>query len=151
MVFPVVIYECENWTTKKAEHQRIDAFDLWCWMGKTLESPLDSKGIKPVNPKGNQLWISIGRNDVKAEAYFGHVMWRVDLLEKTLKLGKIEDRKKGDDRGWDDWMASLTQWTWVWANSRRWWRTGTPGVLQSMGSQRLSHDWATKPPPPSVN
>jgi len=76
--------------------------------------------------------------------YFDHLMWRIDLLEKTLMLGKIEGRRRRDNRGWDGWMASLTQWTWVWASSRRWWRTGKPGVLQSMGLQRIGHDWATE-------
>ena len=71
--------------------------------------------------------------------YFGHLMRRADSLEKTLMLIKIE----GDDRDRDGWMASPTQWTWVWASSRRWWRIGRPGVLQSMGSQRVRHDWAT--------
>ena len=73
--------------------------------------------------------------------YFGHLMPRVDSLEKTLKLGKAGG--EGDDRGWDGWMASPTQWTWVWVNSGSWWWTGRPGVLQPMGSQRAGHDWAT--------
>ena len=93
MVFLVVMYGCENWTTKKAEHQRIDAFDLWCWMGKTLESPLDSKGIKPVNPKGNQSQIFTGRADTEAL-----ILWPPDaknrFMEKTLMLGKIEGRRE---------------------------------------------------------
>ena len=76
--------------------------------------------------------------------HFGHLMWRTDLLEKTLMLGKIEGGRRRDNRGWDGWMASLTQWTWVWTSSRRWWRTGKPGVLQSMGLQRIGHDWATE-------
>ena len=67
--------------------------------------------------------------------YFGHMMWRTDSLEKTLILGKIEGRRKGDDRGWDGWMASLTQRTWIWTSSRSWWLTGKPGGLKSMGSQ----------------
>ena len=71
-------------------------------------------------------------------------MWRVDSLEKTLMLGGIGGRRKGDDRGWDGWMASLTQWTWVWVNSGSWWWTGRPGVLRFMGSQRLGHDWVTE-------
>ena len=137
MVFPVVMYECESWTLKKAERRRTDAFELWCW-----RSPLDSTEIKPVNPKGSQPWVFIGRTDAEAEV---PILWppeRADSLEKTLMLGKIEGRKRrGRDRGWDGWMASLTQWTWVWANSRRWWWTGKPGVLQSMGSQRVGHDW----------
>ena len=74
--------------------------------------------------------------------YFGPLMWRTDSLGKTLMLRKIEGRRKRGDRGWDGWMASLTQWTWVWANSRSWWWTGRPGVLQSMGSWRAGHNWA---------
>ena len=76
--------------------------------------------------------------------YSGHLMQRTDSLEKTLMLGKIEGRRKVDGRGWDGWMASLTRWTWVWVNSGSWWWTGRPGVLQSMGSQRVRHDWATE-------
>ena len=71
-------------------------------------------------------------------------MQRTDSLEKTLMLRKIGGRRKGDDRGWDGWMASLTQWTWVWVNSGSWWWTGRPGVLQSMGSQRVGHYWVTE-------
>ena len=76
--------------------------------------------------------------------YFGHLMRRTDSFEKTLMLGKIEGRRR---RGWqriDGWIASLTPWTWVWVNSGSWWWTGRPGVLQSMGSQRVGHDWVTK-------
>ena len=76
--------------------------------------------------------------------YFGHLMWRVDSFEKTLMLGKIEGKRRRANRGWDGWMASLTQWTWVWVNSRRWWRTRKSGMLQSMGSQRVGHDLATE-------
>ena len=72
--------------------------------------------------------------------YFGHLMQRTDSLEKTLMLGKIEGRRRREDRGWDGWMTSLTQWAWVWVNSRSWWWTGRPGVLQSMRSQRVRHD-----------
>ena len=76
--------------------------------------------------------------------YFGHLMRRVDSLEKTLMLGGIEARGKGDDRGWDGWMASPTRRTWVWVNSGSWWWTGRPDVLQFMGSQRVGHDWETE-------
>ena len=75
--------------------------------------------------------------------YFSHLMWRTDSFEKILMLGKIEGRE-GDNRGWDGWMASPTQWIWVWVNSRSWRWTGRPGVLQSMGSQRVEHDWETE-------
>ena len=76
--------------------------------------------------------------------YFGHLMQRVDTLEKTLMLGGIGAGGEGDDRGWDDWMASPTQWTWVWVDSGSWWWTGRPGVLWFMGSQRVGHYWATE-------
>ena len=77
--------------------------------------------------------------------YFGHLTRRVDSLEKTLMLGGIGGQEeKGTTRGWDCWMASLTQWTWVWVNSGSWWWTGKPGTLQSMGSQKVGHDWATE-------
>ena len=76
--------------------------------------------------------------------YFGHLMQRADSLEKTLMLGGIGGRRKGDDPGWDGWMASRTRWTWVWVTSGRWWWTGRPGVLRFMGSQRVGHDWATE-------
>ena len=71
-------------------------------------------------------------------------MWRVHTLEKTVMLGKIEGSGNRDNRGWFGWMASLTQWTWVWASSGRWRRTGKPGMLQSMGSQRVGHNLATE-------
>ena len=76
--------------------------------------------------------------------YFGHLMQRTDSLKKTLMLGKIQGWRKMDDRGWDGWMASPTQWTWVWVNSRSWWWTGRPAVLQSMGSQSVGHHWVTE-------
>ena len=90
----------------------------WCFstvvLEKTLESPLDCKEIQLVNPKGNQSWIFTGRMDAEAETqYFGHLMWRTDSLEKTLKLGKIEGGRRREWRGWAGWMASPMQWTWV--------------------------------------
>ena len=112
-------------------------------LGKTLESPLDCKEIQPIHPKGNQSWIFIGRTDAEAEAL---ILWPPDA--KNWLLGKDpkcwERLKAGgeeDDRGWDGWMALLTQWTWVWANSRSWWWTGRPGMLQSMGSQSDVTEW----------
>ena len=76
--------------------------------------------------------------------YFGHLMWRADSLEKALMLGMIEGSRRRDDRGWDGWMASLTQWTWIWARFRSWWWTGKPGVLQFTGSQRVGYNWVTE-------
>jgi len=93
MVFPVVMYGCESWTVKKAEHRRIDAFELWCW--RTLESPLDGKEIQPVHSEGDQPWDFFGRNNAKAETpVFGHFMRRVDSLEKTLMQGGIGGRRR---------------------------------------------------------
>ena len=74
MVFPVVIYGCESWIVKKAEHRRIDAFELWCW--RRLLSPLDCKEIQPVHPKGDQSWVFIGRTDVEAET---PIFWPLDV------------------------------------------------------------------------
>ena len=125
MVFPVVMHGCERWTIKKAEHRRTDAFKL---LEKTLESPLDSKEIKPVNLKGNQHWIFIRRTNAEAKLhYFG---WLIGKDPDAYKDWRQEE--KGTTRGWDGWIASLTQRTWIWANSGRWWRTGRPGVLGSM-------------------
>ena len=120
----------------------------WCFwtvvLEKTPESPLDCKEIQPVHPKGNQSWIFIGRTDVEAET---PILWppdgRTDSLEKTLMLGKTEGRRRrGQQR--IRWLGGITiQWAWVWVNSRSLWWTGRPGMLQSMGSQRVGHDWAT--------
>ena len=93
MVNPVVMYGCESWTVKKAERQRIDAFELWC--GRRLERPLDCKEIQPVHSEGDKPWNFFGRNDLKLKVqYFGHLMWRVDSLEKTVMLGGIGDRRR---------------------------------------------------------
>ena len=86
--------------------------------------------LKEINPE----YSSEGLMQKLKLHYFGHLMWRTDSLEKTLMLGKIEGRGKGDDRGWDGWVASLIQWTWVWASSRRWWRTGRSFLVPSTTS-----------------
>ena len=109
---------------------------------KTLESPLDCKEIQPVHPKGNQSCILIGRTDAEAET---PILWSPDeknrLTGKDLDAGKNWRReKKRMTRGWDGWMASLTQWTWVWVNSGSWWWTGKPGMLQFMVLQRVGHE-----------
>ena len=94
MDFPVVMYGCENWTIKKAEHWRINAFELWC-LEKTLESPLDCKGMQPVHPKGDQSWVFIGRTDVEAET---PILWQPDA--KSWLIWKDPDAEK--DWGWEE-------------------------------------------------
>ena len=113
---------------------------------KTLESPLDCKEIKPANPIGNQTWIFIRRNDAEVEA---PIFWPPDVKsrligKKPLCWERLKARGEGGNRGRDDWMASPTQWTWVWANSGWWWRTRKPGMLQSMGLLKVRHDWKTE-------
>ena len=116
----------------------------WCFwalvLDKTFES-LDSKEIKPVNPKGNKSWIVIeGLMQKLKLQYFGLLRQRVDSLEKTLMLGFYVGGEE-DNKGQDGWMALLIPWTLVWVSLGRWWRTGKPGVLQSVGSQRVRHNW----------
>ena len=126
MFFPVVMYGCEGWTIKKAECQRIDAFELWCW--RRLESPLNCKEIQPVHPKRNQSWIFFGRTDVEAEA---PILWPPDA--KNWLIWKDRDAGK-DWRQEEKGMSKLWEFWWI----------GRPGVLQSMRSQRVRHDWATE-------
>ena len=121
----------------------------WCFwtvvLEKTLESPLDCKEIQPVHTKGDQPWVFFGRNDAKAEnpvlwpphAELSH--WKRPWCWEGLGAGG-----EGDNRGWDGWMASPTQWMWVWVNFRSWLRTGRPGMLRFMGLQGVGHDWVTE-------
>ena len=127
MVFPVVMYGCESWTVKKAERWRIDSFELWCWR-RLLRVPWTARRsnqsiLKEISPgcslEGLMLKLKF--------QYFGHLMRRADSFEKTLMLGKIEGRRRRENRGWDGWMASQTQWTWIWVDSGSWWWTGRPG------------------------
>ena len=119
VVFPMVMYGYECWTIKKAEHWRTDVFQLWCWR-RLLRVPWTAQTsnqsiLKEINPE-----YSLEELMLKLKLqYFGHLMQRTDSLEKTLMLGKIEGRRRRDDRGWDGWMTLPTQWTWIWANSRR--------------------------------
>ena len=144
MVFPVVMYGCESWTTKKAERQGIDAFELWCWR-RLLRVPWTARRsnqsiLKEISPEYSLEGLML---KLKPQ-YFGHLMWRTDSLEKPWCWERLKVGGEGVDRGWDGWMASPTQWTWVWVSSGSWWRTGKPGVLQSMGSQRVSHNLVTE-------
>ena len=117
----------------------------WCFwtvvLEKTLARPLDCKEIQPVHSEGDQPWVFFGRNDVDTLAtwYEELTHWKRPWCWKRSKAGR-----EGDNRGWDGWMASSTQRTWVWLNSGSWWWIGRPGMLQSMGSQRVGHDWATE-------
>ena len=119
-LLPVVMYGCESWTIKKAEHRRIDALELWCWR-RHLRVPWTASRsnqpvLKEISPK-----YSLGGLMLKLKLqYFGHLMQRTNSLEKTLILGKIESGRRGQQRI-DGWMASPTWWTWVWVGSRRWW------------------------------
>ena len=149
MVFPVVMYGCKSWTINKAERQRTDVFELWCWR-RLLQVPWTARRsnqsiLREMSPAYSMEGLML---KLKLQ-YFGYLMWRTNLFEKTLMLGKIEDGKiedggEGDNCRWDGWKASLTQWTWVWVSSGIWWWTGKPGMLQSMSSQRVRHDWATE-------
>ena len=144
MIFSVVIYRCESWTVKKAEHWRTDAFKLWSWR-RLLRVPWTARRSDQSILKEINLEDSLEELMLKLKLqYSGHLMRTADSSEKTLMLGKIEGRRRRDNRAWDGWLASPTQWTWVWANSSRWWRTGKPGMLRSMGSQRVWHNWATE-------
>ena len=144
MGFPVVMYGFESWTLKKAEHWRIDAFELWCWRS-LLRVPWTTrrsnqsilKDISPEYPlEGLMLKLKL--------QYSGHLMQEVTHGKRPWCWARFNAGTEGNNRGWHGWMASRTQWTCVWVNSMNWWRIGRPGVLQSMGSQRVGYDWATE-------
>ena len=144
MAFPVVMYGCESWTIKKAERQRIDAFELWCWR-RLLRVPSTARRSNQSILKEISPGCSLGELMLKLKLqYFGQQMKRTDYLEKTLMLGKIEGRRI---RGWQ-----RMRWLDVITNSMdmslsklgRYWKTGKPGALQSMASQRIRHDWKTE-------
>ena len=115
----------------------------WCFctvvLEKTLDSLWDCKEIQPIHPKGNQSWIFIGKTCWSWNSNTLPTHWKRPWCWERLKA-----EGEGDGRGWDGWMTSPTQWTRVWVSSRSWWWTEKPGVLQSMGSQRVGHNWATK-------
>ena len=137
------MYRCASWTIKMAEHRRIDAFELWCWR-ILLRVPWTSERsyqsiLKETNPEysleGLMLKLKLRYFDRCEEP----THWKRPWCWERLRAGG-----EGDDRGWDDWMASLTHWAWIWASSGRWWRTGKPGVLQSTSSQRVGYKLAIK-------
>ena len=143
MIFPVVMYGCENWTIKKAEPWT-GAFELWCWR-RLLRVPWiamrwNQSILKEINPEYSLEGLML---KLKLQ-YFGHLMGKLTQWKRPWCWERWRARGEGCDRGWDGWMASLTQWTWVCVNSGSWWRTVKPGVLQSMGSQRVGHNWETE-------
>ena len=144
MVFPVVMCGCESWTIKKAECRRIDAFELWCWrrlLGVPWTARRSNQSIlKEIRPGCSLEGLML---KLKLQS-FGHLMQRADSFEMTVFWERLEAGGEGDDRGWDGWMTSLTQWTWVWVDSGNWWWTGRPGMLWFMGSQSVRHNWETE-------
>ena len=141
MAFPAVMYGYESWTIK-AECWRIDAFELWCWrrLLRVLWTARRSNQsiLKEISPEH-----SLEGLKLKLQ-YFGHLMWRTDLLDKTLMLGKIEGgRKRGRQRM--RWLDGITDSVHMSLSKiRSWWWTGRPGMLQSMGSERVGQDWVTE-------
>ena len=140
MVFPVVMYGCESWTIKKAECWRIDAFELWCWR-RLLRVPWTAR-------RSNQSILKEIILNIHWKDWCSNILatwceelthWKRPWCWERLKAGG-----EGDNRGWDGWMASPTRWTWFWVSSGSWWWTGKHDVLQSIGSQRVGHDWVTE-------
>ena len=144
MVFPVVMYGCESWTIKKAERKRIDAFELCCWR-RLLRVPWTTRRSNQSILKEIGLgvhwkdWCWSWNSNTLAT-------WCEDLthLKRPWWWERMRAGEEGDNGGWDGWMASPTQWTWVWVDSGSWWWTGRPGVLRFMGLQRVRHNWATE-------
>ena len=142
MVFPVVMYGCESWTIKKVECWRIDASELSCW-SRLLKVPWTAR--RPNQSILKKSILNIHRthwcwsSNILATWWEAPTHWKRSWWWERLKAGG-----EGDNRGWDIWMALPIKWTWVWANSGKLWWTGKPGVLQSMGLQRVRHDWATE-------
>ena len=143
MVFPWVMYGCESWTIKKVEHRRVDAFELWCWR-RLLRVPwtarrLNQSILKEIswNIQWKEWCWSWSCNTLAT--------WCKELTPwKRHQCWERSKAGEGNDREWGGWMAPPTPWTWVWASSGSWWWTGKTGMLHSIGSQRVRHDWATE-------
>ena len=144
MIFPVVMYGCESWAIKKVEHWRVDAFELWCWR-RLLRVPWTARRsnqsiLKEIGPEYSwQDWCWNWSSNTLATWCKEVTPWKRPWCWERLKVGG-----EGDSRGWDGWMASPSQWTWVWVNTGSWWWTGRPGLLQPMELQRVRHDWVTE-------
>ena len=145
IVFPLVMYGCESWTRMKVENNwRMDAFELWCWR-RLLRFPWTVRRsnqliLKEISPEYSLEGLMLKLKLYTLATWCKELIhWKRPWCWEILKVGG-----EGDDRGWDGWMVSPTQWTWVWASFRSWWWTGKPDVLQSTGSQRIGHNWATE-------
>ena len=144
MVFPVVMYGCESWTIKKVEGRRINAFELWCWR-RLLRVPWMARSSNQSILKDIRLgvhwrdWCWSWNSNTLATWCEELTHLKIPWCWERLRVGG-----EGDNRGWDGWMASPNQWTWVLADSGSWWWTWRPGVLQFMGSQRVGHNWSTE-------
>ena len=144
MVFPVVMCGCGSWTIKKTEHWRTDAFELWCWR-KLLRVPWTTR-------RSNQSILK----EINAEYHWKDWCWswnsstlatwckELTHLKRPWCWERLKAGGERDDRGWNGWIASPTQWAWIWVSSGSWWWIGKPGMLQSMGSQGVVHDWVTE-------
>ena len=146
IVFPVVMYGCENWTVKKAECWRIDAFELWCWR-RLLRVPCiawrsNQSILKEISPEYSLEGLML---KLKLQ-YFGCLIWRADSFERSWCWERLKAGGEGDNRGWDGWMASLTWCTWVWVSSGSWWWTGKLGAVHGVTKSwtQLS-DWIECP------
>ena len=138
------MYGYESWTIKKAECWRIDAFELWYWR-RLLGVPWTARrsnqsSLKKISPEYSLEGLML---KLKLQ-YCGHPCKELTYLKRPCYQERLKAGGEGDNRGWDGWMASLAHWTWVWVNSGCWWWTGRPGVLQTLGSQRVGHNWATE-------
>ena len=145
-IFPVVTYGCESWTIKKAERWRIDAFELWCWRRLPRVPWTSRRSNKSILREINAEYSLEGLMLKLKIQYFGHLMQTADSLKSPWCWERLRAEGEVGIRGWDGWMASTKQWTWTWANFRRWWGTDWPGTLQSRESQRAGTrlgNWTT--------
>ena len=149
MVFPVVMYGCESWTIVKAERWRIDAFELRCWrrhLRVTWTARRSNQSIlKEISPKYSlEGWCWSWNSNTLATWCEELTHWKRPWCWERLKAGRRRGQQRMASPFPMSWMASPTQWTWVWVNSGSWWWTGRPDVLQSMGLHRVGHDWMTE-------
>ena len=144
MVFLVVMYGCESWIIKKAEHQRIDAFELWCWRRLLRVLWTAQRSNQSILKEVNSEYSLEGQMLMLKLQYFGHLCEGLTHWKRPWCWERLTAEGEDGNRGWDGWMLSPTQWTWVCANSGRQWRTGKPGMLNSMGLQRVRHGLATE-------